>query len=253
MFWSVCRKVMLFPALLHRTKVFFQFAASHPSFHLILLRTAFFLFLWPSDNGFASFWLGYAVFSIIFLRTASTVFKLISSSVFFAWRWFVLESTPNTVLACFSKVNQFSAQSFWEEPFLCFVTKLHFWCSLCRKHVLVCWQRNWLFWNHRKQGFSCLKHVALSFIARKTCFGLFAAKLRCFQRCYTGERFSSSLQWVTLRFASFYLKQRFYLIVDKLHCFRILFLRTTFSFVFVTKLHFWYSILPKKMFWFVGN
>ena len=28
---SVCPKVVLFPALLHGKKVFFQFAASHPS------------------------------------------------------------------------------------------------------------------------------------------------------------------------------------------------------------------------------
>ena len=40
---------------------------------------------------------------------------------------------------------------------------------------------------------------------------------------------------------AFYLthsKERFYLILAKLRCFRILSLRRTFSFVFVTKLHF---------------
>ena len=40
---SVCRKVVLFPSLLHGKKVFFQFAASHPAFLLILLKTTFFL------------------------------------------------------------------------------------------------------------------------------------------------------------------------------------------------------------------
>ena len=37
MFWSVFRKVVLFPALLHGKKVFFQFA------DLVLLKTTFFL------------------------------------------------------------------------------------------------------------------------------------------------------------------------------------------------------------------
>ena len=105
-----------------------------------------------------------------------------------------------------------------------------------------------LLWNldHKKERFSCLKHVALSFIARKTCFVMFDVKLCCFQCSYARERFSSSLQRVTLRFAWFYSKKRFYLILDKLHCFRILFLRTIFSFVIVTKLHFWCFILPKQ-------
>ena len=40
---SVCRKVVLFPWLLHGKKVFFQFAASHPAVLLILLKTTFFL------------------------------------------------------------------------------------------------------------------------------------------------------------------------------------------------------------------
>ena len=41
--WSVRRKVVSFPALLHGKKVFLQFAASHPSFLLMLLKTTFFL------------------------------------------------------------------------------------------------------------------------------------------------------------------------------------------------------------------
>ena len=40
---SVCRKVVLFPWLLHGKKVSFQFAASHPAVLLILLKTTFFL------------------------------------------------------------------------------------------------------------------------------------------------------------------------------------------------------------------
>ena len=40
---SVRRKGVSFPALLHGKKVFLQFAASHPAFLLILLKTTFFL------------------------------------------------------------------------------------------------------------------------------------------------------------------------------------------------------------------
>ena len=43
MFWSVCRKVVCFAVVLHRKKVFFQFAASPPNFSLILLKTTFLL------------------------------------------------------------------------------------------------------------------------------------------------------------------------------------------------------------------
>ena len=76
---SLCRKVVLFPWLLHRKKVFFQFAASHPTVLLILLKTTFFSCDWLSDNGFASFWLGYVVVSIIFVRRASIAFSLFIS------------------------------------------------------------------------------------------------------------------------------------------------------------------------------
>ena len=44
------------------------------------------------------------------------------------------------------------------------------------------------------------------------------------------------------------LKQRFSFLLAKLPCFRIVFSRTTFFSVFVTKLHFGHSILPKKCF-----
>ena len=43
MFWPVSRKVVLFPALLQGKKVSFQFASSHPAFHLILLERTFLL------------------------------------------------------------------------------------------------------------------------------------------------------------------------------------------------------------------
>ena len=55
----------------------------------------------------------------------------------------------------------------------------------------------------------------------------------------------SDLPWL---FTSFYWKQRFYLCLARWRCFGILFLRTTFTSVFVTKLHFWCSILLEKCF-----
>ena len=40
-FWFVCSNIGLFSVLLHQKKVFFQYAASHPDFHLILLKQRF--------------------------------------------------------------------------------------------------------------------------------------------------------------------------------------------------------------------
>ena len=44
------------------------------------------------------------------------------------------------------------------------------------------------------------------------------------------------------------LKQRFFFLLAKLHCLRIVFLRTNLFSVSITKLHFGRSILPKKCF-----
>ena len=41
MFWFVCCNIGLFSVLLHQKKVFFQYAGSHPDFHLILLKQRF--------------------------------------------------------------------------------------------------------------------------------------------------------------------------------------------------------------------
>ena len=41
MFWFVCCNIGLFSVLLHQEKVFFQYAGSHPGFHLILLKRRF--------------------------------------------------------------------------------------------------------------------------------------------------------------------------------------------------------------------
>ena len=59
---------------------------------------------------------------------------------------------------------------------------------------------------HKKSifAFSLLKHVGFSFIAQKTCFGLFSVILRCFQCYCTKKRSFSSMQGVTLIFTWFY-------------------------------------------------
>ena len=57
-----------------------------------------------------------------------------------------------------------------------------------------------------------------SFVAGKTCFGLFAVKLGCFRRYWTEKMFSPSLQRVTLIFTRFYSKQRLCLFSGKLRC-----------------------------------
>ena len=41
MFWFVCCNIGLFSVLLHQKNVFFQYAGSHPDFHLILLKRRF--------------------------------------------------------------------------------------------------------------------------------------------------------------------------------------------------------------------
>ena len=108
-----------------------------------------------------------------------------------------------------------------------------------------------LFWAYHKKSvfpFSLLKHVALSFIAQKTCFGLLAVILGCFQ-CYCTKK-KGFFQYAASHsdFHLILLKQRFCFLLARLSCFRIVFLRTTFFSVFVTKLHFGHSILPRKCF-----
>ena len=73
---SVCHKVVLFAWLLHGKKVFFQFAASHPCCSLDFTQNHVFSCDWLSDDGFAIFWLGYVVLSVIFVRRASIAFSL---------------------------------------------------------------------------------------------------------------------------------------------------------------------------------
>ena len=65
MFWFVCRKIGMLPALLHLKRVFYQFAKAYANFYLILLKKTF-PFVFRQS---------YAVFSIVFLRTDFSFFR----------------------------------------------------------------------------------------------------------------------------------------------------------------------------------
>ena len=110
-----------------------------------------------------------------------------------------------------------------------------------------------------------------TFISEKKCFCFVIAKRRCTQfyttkhmfwfACCNSGLFSVLLHQkkVFFQYAAIYshfhlilLKQRFSFLLAKLPCFRIVFSRTTFFSVFVTKLHFGHYI-TEKMFWSVGN
>ena len=87
------------------------------------------------------------------------------------------------------------------------------------------------------------KHVALT---QKNMFWPVSRKVVLFPALLQGKKVSFQFALSHPAFHLIYSKERFYLILAKFRCFRILSLRRTFSFVFVTKLHFWCSILPKK-------
>ena len=154
MFLSVFRKVVWFPALLQRKKVFFQFAASPPEFPLkarfcfclaklrcsriLLLRTTF-----PSS--FVSklhFWrsiLPKKCFGLLATKigcfepyvTKNSVFPLHRKKVLSQFASshadFYLTLLKTTFLSLSGLVTLFSTFCFWEQAFLSFVPKLHFW------------------------------------------------------------------------------------------------------------------------------
>ena len=69
-FWFVCCNIGLFSVLLHQKRVFFQYAASHSDFHLILLKQRFCFLLAKLP-----------CFRIIFLRT--TLFSVFLTKLHF--------------------------------------------------------------------------------------------------------------------------------------------------------------------------
>ena len=68
-----------------------------------------------------------------------------------------------------------------------------------QKYVLVRLQRvgaGLSFVSHQKSVFLrvCLNKLLSAILQKKTCFGLCAVELRCFQRYSTGKRFPASLR-----------------------------------------------------------
>ena len=125
-----------------------------------------------------------------------------------------------------------------------FVRKLHIWRSILPKKCfgllptkLSCFEPHVT----KYSGFSllCLKYVAFSFIARRTCFDLFAVTVGSSQRYCNGKRFSLSLQWVTLIFTWFYLTKRFRLFPARLRCFQQYIYENRLFLSFLPKLRFW--------------
>ena len=90
MFWSVCRKVVCFAVVLHRKKVFFQFAASPPNFSLILLKTTF-----SSLSGYATLFL-----TICFWEQAFPFFgtKTALLTFYLTFLSFILQKTASSKL-----------------------------------------------------------------------------------------------------------------------------------------------------------
>ena len=156
MFGFVCRKMGLFPALLHREKVFCQFSASHADFYLILLKEPFRLF-WAKLRCFQHYVSEKRLF-LGFLR------KLRFSP-------FILSKTCFGVLAMKSDVSSILLQTNSDFVF-------RFWMPLFDSHssentFLYVGNKIALLWvlYHKKSvfAFSLLKQVELSFIAQKTC------------------------------------------------------------------------------------
>ena len=117
-----------------------------------------------------------------------------------------------------------------------FVRRLHIWRSILLS------QKNSVF------SLLCLKYVAFSFIAGRTCFGLFAVTVGSSQRYCNGKRFSPSLQRVTLIFTWFYSTKRFRLFPARLRCFQQYVYENRLFLSSLPKLRFWPFILPKPSF-----
>ena len=95
---------------------------------------------------------------------------------------------------------------------------------------------------------SLLKDVALSFIRQKNMFWFACCNIGLFSVLLHQKKVFFQYAAIHSDFHLSLLKRRFSFLLAKLPCFRIVFPRTTFFSVFVTKLHFGHSILPKKCF-----
>ena len=147
----------LFPALLHREKVFCQFSASHADFYLILLKR----------KVFVCFGLSYVVFSIMLLKRGFSLASYVNCA-------FDLLSYRKHVLACWQWNRMFRAFCYKQTAISFFVSECPFSTLIVAKIrfcMLATKSRCFEFYITKKSvfAFSLLKHVGLSFIAQKTC------------------------------------------------------------------------------------
>ena len=144
--------------------------------------------------------------------------------------------------------------------------KTAIWFYCCKMHCLklhstqnmFCVVNNnielpWAIYHKKKKRFCFCFFVAETrwnqLYSRKSIFRFVCRKIVLLPSILHLEKiffqFAAKLPWFLLHFTQ---NNVFYLCLAKWHCFRIPFLRTTFTSVFVTKLHFWFSILLEKYF-----
>ena len=125
-----------------------------------------------------------------------------------------MRAPKTTFKPVLAKLPGFQNYLFESNHFLGFVTILHFWRSIYRKYVLVCWQRNWgaLKFRLQKTVLFVWKTRVSQLYSKKKIFWSVCRKIVLFTALFQGKRFFSGLQRVTLRFTWFYSKQRFHLI-----------------------------------------
>ena len=157
MFGFVCREMGLFPALLHREKVFCQFSASHADFYLILLKR----------KVFVCFGLSYVVFSIMLLRRGFSLASYVNCA-------FDPLSYRKHVLACWQWNRMFRAFCYKQTAILFSVSECPFFTLIVAKirFCMLATKSRCFEFNVTKKSlfaFSLLKHVGLSFKAQKTC------------------------------------------------------------------------------------
>ena len=193
MFWFLCGKIGLFSVLLHRRKVVCQSAASYFDFYLILLkRTFFFLFglgtlfqYHVSENWLFFFFIAKLRFWPFILHKTCVGNKIES---------FELYATKSSALVSRWKTRCFKLHS----------TENMFWLASNEIGFLEVYiAKKSVF------AFCLLQHVALT---QKTCFGLLAVKLCCFQRYCKGKKVSFQFAASHPAFFLILLKTTFFLV-----------------------------------------
>ena len=166
--------------------------------------------------------------------------------------------TQNNVFNCVWLSYAVPESYFWEQPFPLLSWENHIERSILPEKCfglldtkLGCFEpyvtKNSIF------SLLCLKYVAFSFIAGRTCCGLFAVTVGSSQRYFNGKRFSPSLQRVTLTFTWFYSTKRFRHFPARLRCFQQYVPDNRVFLSSLPKLRFWPFILPKPSFGLVAT